>query len=238
MKNGLLPSHGDYEIPMIWHGFIESDASVGRHADDKTPVGGFERCDVMIAIAGCEARRFTVDEYHRMIQVGVLDETDRVEFLEGCVAEKMPSNPPHDGSIQLAQESLASHIPTEWRIRIQSAVALSESEPEPDLTVVRGTSRTYLSRHPGPSDVGLLVEIADSSLSGDRDKASTYARADIAIYWIVNLLDRQVEVYSVPSGPTASPSYAQQKTYGLGETVPLVLAGVKVADLCVQDLLP
>jgi Uma2 family endonuclease len=182
--------------------------------------------------------QFTVDEYHQMIQTGILDETDRVELLEGYVVDKMPRNPPHDGSIQVAQETLTPRIPAGWCIRIQSAVTLSDSEPEPDLTVARGTSRTYLTRHPGPADVGMLVEISDSSLSRDRDKARIYARAGITIYWIINLLDRQVELYSLPSGPTASPSYAQQTTYRLGDMVPLVLAGIAVGDLAVQDLLP
>jgi hypothetical protein len=184
------------------------------------------------------AHQFTVDEYHRMIQTGILTEINRVELLEGYVVDKMPHNPPHDGSIQLAQETLALRIPAGWCIRIQSAVTLSDSEPEPDLTVARGTSRTYLTRHPGPTDVGMLVEIADSSLSRDRDKARIYARAGIAIYWIINLFDHQVEVYTSPSGPMASPSYAQQATYGVGNMVPLVLAGVTVSDLAVQDLLP
>jgi hypothetical protein len=173
-----------------------------------------------------------------MIQTGILDESDRVELLEGYVVDKMPHNPPHDGSIQIAQETLAPRIPTGWCIRIQSAVTLSDSEPQPDLTVARGTSRTYLTRHPGPTDVGMLLEIADSSLARDRDKARIYARAGIAIYWIVNLLDRQVEQYSLPSGPTATPSYSRQSTYLIGDKIPLVLGGITIGDVAIQDLLP
>jgi Uma2 family endonuclease len=184
------------------------------------------------------AHQFTVDEYHRMIQTGILDETDRVELLEGYVVDKMRHNPLHDGSIQVVQDVLAPRLPAGWCIRGQSAVTLSDSEPEPDLTVVRGTSRTYLTRHPHPGDVGMLVEIADSSLARDRDKARIYARARIAIYWIINLVDRQVEVFSLPSGPIADPSYGQQTKYRLRETVPLTLEGNEIGSIPVQDLLP
>jgi Uma2 family endonuclease len=182
--------------------------------------------------------QFSVDEYHQMIRTGILDETDRVELLEGYVVDKMPHNPPHDGTIQLVQERLASRIPAGWCIRIQSAVTLSDSEPEPDLVVARGTSRTYLVHHPGPADVALVVEVADSSLSRDRDKARIYARADMALYWIINLLDRQVAEYAQPSGPTALPAYALPTTYRGGDKIRLVLDGITLGDLAVADLLP
>src|SRR6266498_4470063 len=153
-------------------------------------------------------RRFSVDEYHRMIEIGILDETDRVELLDGYVVLKMPRNPPHDGTIDLVHEALASRLPGGWYARIQEAITLSESEPEPDLAVVRGTRRSYLTQHPGPADVGLLVEVADSSLDRDRnDKGPIYAQAGIPCYWIVNLVDRRIEVFTAPSGPTAGPGY-------------------------------
>src|SRR3954447_11137654 len=83
-------------------------------------------------------RRFSVDEYHRMIETGILDETDRVELLDGYVVLKMPRNPPHDGTIQKVQKRLLQFAPVGWEVRIQSALTLPESEPEPDLAVVRG----------------------------------------------------------------------------------------------------
>jgi Uma2 family endonuclease len=184
------------------------------------------------------AHQFSVDDYHAMMRTGILNEQDRVELLEGYVVDKMPHNPPHDGTIQLVQDLLVKHIPTGWCIRVQSAVTLSDSEPEPDLVVVRGTSRSYVTNHPGPADVGLIIEIADSSLAKDREKARIYARAGLPQYWIVNLIDRQVEVHSAPSGPTASPSFGQQAVYRVGEPLSLVLAGNKVADLSVQEMLP
>src|SRR4051812_19837687 len=83
--------------------------------------------------------RFTVDEYHLMIESGILDETDRVELLEGYVVLKMPRNPPHDGTIDLIQGVLPSVLPGGWFARAQQAITLDNSEPEPDFAIVRGT---------------------------------------------------------------------------------------------------
>src|SRR5438128_3370052 len=93
-------------------------------------------------------RRFTVDEYHRMIQAGVLTENDRVELLEGWIVPKMPHNPPHDGTISLVLRRLCTSLPDDWIVRAQSAITLPDSETEPDLAVVRGPESRYLSRHP------------------------------------------------------------------------------------------
>jgi Uma2 family endonuclease len=130
-------------------------------------------------------------------------------------------------------------LPPGWDLRVQSAVTLSDSEPEPDLAIVRGDESLYLARHPGPPDVGLVAEVADSTLPADRiDKCRIYARAGIVCYWIINVNDRQIEVYSNPSGPTAAPAFAQRMDYRPGDAVPLVLDGMTVASLAVQDLLP
>ena len=107
------------------------------------------------------------------------------------------------------------------------------------VTIVRGETRQYLDRHPGPQDVALVVEVADSSLQRDRSlKKRLYAEARIPVYWIVNLLANQIEVYSEPSGPHEQPDYQQQQIYGLADTVPVVIEGSEVGRLLVQDLLP
>ncbi len=184
-------------------------------------------------------RRFSVAEYHKLIQVGILTEDDNLELLEGYLVHKMTRNPPHDGTLQLVQENLSRALPPGWRVRVQCAITLSDSEPEPDAAVVRGDARTYLTRHPGPADIGLVVEVADSTLPGDRDdKARIYARAGIVCYWIVNLIDQQVEVYTSPSGPVAKPKFAQESDYRAGDRVPLVLDGATVATFDAADLLP
>jgi Uma2 family endonuclease len=183
--------------------------------------------------------RFSVLRYQKMIEVGILTPEDKVELLENYVVLKTPCNPPHDGTVQLATEALAPAIPKGWRLRVQLTVVLADSQPEPDFAIVRGDARAYLARHPGPADVGLIVEVADSSLLRDqRDKTRIYARGGIPCYWIVNLVDRLLEVYSQPSGPTAVPVYGSSQTYQPGDAVPLVLDGTIAATIPVADLLP
>ena len=122
---------------------------------------------------------------------------------------------------------------------LQAAVtATSDSEPEPDVAVVRGNRRDYGTRHPGPQDTGLAVEVSDSTLDQDRTvKLQIYARARVPVYWIVNVVDRQIEVYEQPSGPTPDPAYGNRRDYRPGDAVPLVLDGNTVATVPVTELL-
>lgn len=183
--------------------------------------------------------RFSVTHYQQSIAAGILTDEDKVELLENYVVYKMPRNPLHDGTIQLVTEALAKAIPAGWRLRVQLAVTLTDSQPEPDIAVVRGDARTYLQRHPGPTDIGLLIEVGDSSLLRDQqDKTRIYARAGIACYWIVNLVDRRLEVYSQPSGPTAQPGYNSFRICTAGDSVPLLLDGIAVGQAAVAELLP
>ena len=184
-------------------------------------------------------RRFSVDEYHQMIQIGILGENDNVELIEGYVVNKMSRNPPHDSAIRILSKYLERLLPPGWDFRVQSAITLSDSEPEPDLAVVRGDFRSYGTHHPHAADIGLVVEVAESGLAFDRaDKERIYARAGIETYWIVNLVHRQIEVYTQPTGPSASPGYARRDDVALGGSVSLVLDGVVIAMPAVRDLLP
>lgn len=206
----------------------------GRMADG---VLGVEELS-MERTAGVKERRLSVDEYHRMIDAGAFSDR-RVELLEGVVVEKMTHNPPHDGTIQLVEAAIALVRAAGWCIRIQASITLSTSEPEPDLCVARGNQRTYLSRHPRPADIGMVVEVSDSSLQVDRaDKGRIYAEAGIEEYWIVNLIDGQVEVFTGPSGPGTAPGYANRQVYVPGGSVPLVLDGATLGQIAVGDLLP
>jgi hypothetical protein len=183
--------------------------------------------------------RFSVARYQRMIETGILDDNDKVELLEGYVVLKMPRNPTHDGTLDIVGATLRALLPGGWFLRGQQAITLTDSQPEPDLAAVRGTVRTYVTRHPVPADVGLLVEVADSSLLRDKaDKARIYARAGIVCYWIVNLVDRRVEVHTQPSGPTPAPAYASVQAYQPGDLIPLALDGVPVGPVPAADLLP
>lgn len=184
-------------------------------------------------------RRFTVDEYHRMIDTGILREGDPVELLEGWLVLKMTRNPPHDVALSLTDDEISKRLPDDLFCRIQMAITTADSEPEPDIAVVRGPRRTYRARHPQPLEILMLVEVADASLDSDRkDKGRVYARVNIPIYWIVNIPDNPVEVYTDPTGPGDLPAYRQRRDYGPTETVPLILDGVEVGQIPVRDLLP
>ncbi len=173
-----------------------------------------------------------------MAELGVLTEDDRVELLEGVITPKMVHNPPHDGTIMQLMALLQPMLPSGWSIRVQSAATTSDSEPEPDLAVVRGAARDYMRRHPGPADIGLVIEVADSSLARDRKKARLYARAGVPVYWIVNLVDRQLEAFSQPTGPSAAPEYRHTEVCRRGDQVSVVIDGATLGAVRVDDMLP
>jgi Uma2 family endonuclease len=183
--------------------------------------------------------RFSVTRYQQMIETGILTPEDKVELLENYVVLKMPRNPLHDSTIQRMLEKLFPRRPAGWGLRVQSAITLTDSQPEPDFAFVRGSSADYANCHPAASDVGLVIEVADSSLLRDqRDKTRIYARGGIPCYWIVNLVDRRIEVYSQPSGPIAVPAYHSFQIYQPGDAVPLVLDAATVGTVPAADLLP
>src|SRR3990172_5798664 len=104
-------------------------------------------------------RRFTVDEYHRMIASGVLGEDDRVELLEGGIVEMSPHGSDHRVAVTLVQDQLEALVPTGWHVEVQLPLGAPDSEPEPDLAVVRGPRRRYLDHHPSGGEVALVVEV-------------------------------------------------------------------------------
>lgn len=183
-------------------------------------------------------QRLTVAEYQRLIREGVIKHSDRVVLLEERLVAVPVRSPAHDGTLQVVQHRLADVVPSGWRCRVRLSLELLDSQPEPDLCLVRGTSRTFLTRHPTPADVALVIEVADSSLLRDqRDKTRIYARAGLPLYWIVNLPDRRVEVYANPSGPVGVPQYGTFATYQPGDAIPLPLDAATVS-VTAADLLP
>jgi Uma2 family endonuclease len=182
--------------------------------------------------------RFTLTEFHRLLKSGVLSNTNRLELVEGVLVRQMTHNPPHATAVDLAQGLLRPLLTPDWHLREQKPVTLTDSEPEPDVGVVRGTARRYARAHPQPKDIALLVEVADSTLAEDRTvKVRVYARARIPVYWIINLIDRCVEVYTQPRAGR-NPAYRQRQVYSATDTVPVVIGGKEVGRLAVRDLLP
>lgn len=183
--------------------------------------------------------RFSVARYQKMIETGILTADDKVELLENYVVLTMPRNPPHDSTIQRMVRPLLAALPAGWDLRVQGAIVCSDSQPEPDFAIVRGSADDYETRHPTAMDIGGLIEVADSSLLRDqRDKARIYGRAGIVWYWIVNLIDRRIEVCSQPSGPVSDPGYGSYQEFQLVDVIPLILDGTQVANVAVSSLLP
>jgi Uma2 family endonuclease len=183
-------------------------------------------------------RKFTLDEYHRMIEQGVLMDGEPYELLEGNLVHKMSRGSPHDSALQALFKRLLRLAPPGWDVRGQSAVTLpSGSEPEPDLAFVRGDESSYRKRHPAPSEIGLLVEVSDSSLAIDReDKGSIYAGSGIPVYWVVNVVDKVIEVYTLPAGSGEAAAYTHRESYLAGTTVPVVLDGNTIGTIAVSDV--
>jgi Uma2 family endonuclease len=183
--------------------------------------------------------RITVDQYQRMIEFGILGEDDAVELLDGVIVQKMPRNPPHDSTITRGQRRLLALVGDGWSVRPQNAITLADSQPEPDLAVAVGPDGRYDDHHPRPDELLLVVEVADSSLDRDRNyKLPIYAAASIPVYWIVNLVDRQVEVYTDPTGSTTQPTYRDRRDCTIDDSVPLVGFGSAPLSVLVRDLLP
>jgi Uma2 family endonuclease len=183
--------------------------------------------------------RLSVAQYHRMIKMAILTEDDPVELLEGWLVQKMPKAPSHAATTEIARGTIDKRLPRGWCTRNQQPITLSDSEPEPDNCVVRGQHQQYIAHHPGPKDVALVMEVSESSLEQDcGPKKRVYAKARIPIYWIINLIDNQVEVYSDPTGPTSRPDYRKREVFGPKNSVPLVLDGKTVGRIPVRELIP
>jgi Uma2 family endonuclease len=182
--------------------------------------------------------RFSVEQYHRMIDAGVLREGEPVELLEGWIVPKWVPDPAPTVVIQLVADEMAKRLPARWTRRIRAPITTRDSEPEPDVAVVRGPARLYLQHHPRPDEISLVIEVADSSLAEDRTiKGHLYARARLGAYWIVNLPESQVEVYTEPRAGR-SPGYRRRRDFRPNDSVPLLVAGQDCGTIPVRDLLP
>jgi Uma2 family endonuclease len=183
--------------------------------------------------------RLSVDQYHAMIEAGILTSDDPVELLEGWLIRTMPINPPHRRASERTFAALTRIVPVGWYVTMHQPITLDDSEREPDLAIVRGSTDDYPDRHPGPADLGLVIEVSHSTLPSDRvAKKLLYARSGIRFYWIINLVDRQVEALSNLDNSADAPDYQRHEAYGPDAEAPVVLDGREVGRIAVRDILP
>ncbi len=180
--------------------------------------------------------RLTVQQFDRMIADGTIAGGDEVVLIEGLLVTKMGRNRPHVQAGNKGFWTLARILGPGWHVRKEDPVVVSEwSKPEPDLAIVRGEVADYDRRDVTASDVALVVEIADSSLSADQaDMVRLYASGGIPVYWIVNLVDRQLEIYSDP-GPSG---YSAAKVSGIDDHVTVIIDGIEIGQIAVSEMMP
>lgn len=182
------------------------------------------------------AARLTVDEYDRMVEHGILPQTNRFELIDGRIVEKDVKSLEHSAGSEGCWRAIERSLPAGWHVRIEKPVRIPSraSEPEPDVSVARGTYRDHITRHPGPEGVALVVEVTRTTVAKDRALARVYGPGGIPAYWIVNVPRRQIEVYSAKEPGRYPPA----QIYREHESVPLIIDGRAVARIPAADLLP
>ena len=183
--------------------------------------------------------RWSRRQYARLIDRGLLDEDEPVELLDGLLLVKEPQSSPHRTAVLLVAKAVERAFGEGWFVQTQSPIVLDDrSEPEPDVCVVQGSPRDHVNTH--PARAALVIEVAAAGLRVARGrKAAAYARGRIKDYWIVNLMDRVLEVHREPARPGPARrhwGYAAIDTLGMGATVSPLSA--PSATILVADLLP
>ena len=182
--------------------------------------------------------RFSVADFYRMIDLDFFARESRVGLWDGQVYEKMSKNPPHVASSIMMVTALGRVLPPGWSISAENPITIGpDLAPLPEFALLRGRGLDYSRRRPAAEDVGLLVEISESSLKLDTGvKLAAYAKAGISAYWVVNLVAHQVQVYRDPI--LAEGRYATTESFAPGTMIPLVLDGVVIGPIAASDLLP
>jgi Uma2 family endonuclease len=186
--------------------------------------------------------RISLDVYREMGEQGLLLPDDRVELLDGLLVKKMTKRPRHTTVTHRIFRRLDSALPAGWYARMEQPIELpggpaGDSAPEPDIAVVEGDLEDYATRHPGPAEVALVVEVARDSkaLRRDRQGLKRYAWARIPTVWIVNLTNDTVEVYTEPSRKRRGPAYGKCEFKKPGEIATIVL-GDTVVEIPVSEI--
>ncbi len=175
-------------------------------------------------------KRLSVAQYEAMVEHGILPEDAPFELIEGKLVEKMTKGGKHSTGSERAWRAIHALLPAGWHVRIEKPVRIPRrrSEPEPDVSVARGGVDDYEDRNADAADIALVVEVAESSVAKDRRRARVYGGGGIPVYWLVNIPDRQLEVYA---GGACT-------ILGATESVELVIDGQVVGRIAVASLLP
>ena len=178
------------------------------------------------------AYKWTIVDYHKMVETGVLKEDAAVELLNGQIIKMSPAGDLHAACVDILDELLRDILGKSVNIRAQGPVVLNDySEPEPDIAILKRKKNFYADGHPQVIDVILLIEVSDTTLIKDQTvKREAYATSGISEYWIVNLPDRQLEQYLFP----ADGDYQQVRIYKEGQ----VLESEVIGTIAVSDIIP
>jgi Putative restriction endonuclease len=182
-----------------------------------------------------EIYRLNVEQYESMVSSGLFAKCDRIHLINGILVAKATKKPPRVIACEKTRDALQRIVPQGWRVMVEAPVRIpSYIEPEPDLGLARGRTEDYETRHPEPADLALVIEVAESSLRQDRELMQIYGNGGVPTAWIVNLIDRQVEVFTDP----CPEGYRSRHAFDAGQEVPLVIEGAVLGRIAVGELLP
>ena len=168
--------------------------------------------------------KWSVDDYHRMIEAGILRDR-RVELLAGEIVEMSPETPIHYNTAKRGAKYLEELLAGRADVRFNGPITLLDSEPEPDIAIVRLPESTYNNRHPEPEDIFWVIEVAKTSLKKDLDlKGSIYATAEIQEYWVLDISAKRLIVFREPQNG----QYVIEQTFLQGEVIPLAFPDVRI----------
>lgn len=176
--------------------------------------------------------QINTDTYHAMVSAGIFSEDDKIELINGYLIKKMSIGSKHGSTVTRLARLLIKQLDEQAIVTIQNPITINEfSEPEPDIVVARQQDDFYASGHPTPKDILLLIEVADTSLTFDRNaKIPLYAAADIPEAWLVDLIANEITVFRKPEGAV----YQEREVFKTGQSIPLpgfAGTGIAVSDL-------
>ena len=179
-------------------------------------------------------RKWTVKEYHKLAEIGIFNPEERLELIEGNIIKISAKGTLHAAATRRTANLLHNLLGNQAAVYNKSPIALDDnSEPEPDIAAVRIDPFDYATHHPTPSEVYLIIEVADSSITFDREiKAKAYARSGIADYWVLNVGDRQLHVFREPT------ENGYQSEVILGETASISPIEFPAFNIAIQAMLP